>query len=38
MISSGIRVGAWDYSRGEHIIPLKNDEGMIISAKIILYA
>jgi hypothetical protein len=28
----------WDYSRGEPIIPLKNDEGMIIPAKIILYA
>jgi hypothetical protein len=39
MISSGIRVGAWDYLRWKHIIPIKNDEdGSIIAAKIIVYA
>jgi hypothetical protein len=38
MISSGIRVGAWDYLRWKHIIPIKNDEdGSIIAAKIIVY-
>jgi integrase len=40
MISSGIRVGAWDYLRWKHIIPIKNenDDNSIIVAKIIVYA
>jgi hypothetical protein len=39
MISSGIRVGAWDYLRWKHIIPIKDDtDSSIIAAKIIVYA
>jgi hypothetical protein len=38
MISSGIRVGAWDYLKWKHIIPIKNENGEVIAAKIIVYA
>jgi hypothetical protein len=37
MISSGIRIGAWDYLKWKHIIPLEKD-GKIVAAKIIVYA
>jgi hypothetical protein len=37
MISSGIRIGAWDYLEWKHIIPLEKD-GKIVAAKIIVYA
>jgi hypothetical protein len=37
MCSSGIRVGAWDYLRWKHVIPLKNDKGDIIATKLIVY-
>ena len=37
MISSGIRIGAWDYLRWKHIIPIER-EGKIVAAKIIVYA
>jgi hypothetical protein len=37
MISSGIRIGAWDYLKWKHIIPLERD-GKIVAAKIIVYA
>ena len=37
MISSGIRIGAWDYLRYKHIIPIEKD-GKIVAAKIIVYA
>ena len=37
MISSGIRIGAWDYLRWKHIIPIEKD-GKIVAAKIIVYA
>ena len=33
MISSGIRVGAWDYLRWKHIIPIKNDDDIHNSSK-----
>ncbi|MGD1838020.1 MAG: hypothetical protein ACPKPY_08185, partial [Nitrososphaeraceae archaeon] len=33
MISSGIRVGAWDYLKWKHIIPLKNKNNDIVAAK-----
>lgn len=36
MASSGIRVGAWEYLKWKHIIPL-NRKGQIIAAKIIIY-
>jgi hypothetical protein len=38
MISSGIRLGAWDYLKWKHINPIKNDKGDILAAKIIVYA
>ena len=37
MASSGIRVGAWDYIKWKHIIPIQKN-GQIISAKLIVYA
>jgi hypothetical protein len=38
MVSSGIRIGAWDYLRWKHIIPMTNSSGEIIAAKLIVYA
>jgi hypothetical protein len=37
MVSSGIRLGAWDYLQLKHIIPIER-EGKIVAAKIIVYA
>ena len=37
MVSSGIRIGAWDYLKWKHIIPIERD-GKIVAAKIIVYA
>ena len=36
MASSGIRIGAWDYLRWEHIKPVKKEK-KIIAAKIVVY-
>ncbi len=38
MLSSGIRIAAWDYLKWKHITPIENEEGTIIAAKIIVYA
>jgi hypothetical protein len=38
MLSSGIRLGAWDYLKWKHIVPMKNENDEIIAAKIIVYA
>jgi hypothetical protein len=38
MCSSGIRLGAWDYLKWKHIIPIKNGNNEIIAAKIRVYA
>ena len=38
MLSSGIRLGAWDYLKWKHIIPNKDNNGTVLSAKIIVYA
>jgi hypothetical protein len=38
MCSSGIRSGAWNYLQLKHVIPMKNDKGEIIAAKLIVYA
>jgi hypothetical protein len=35
--SSGIRLGAWNYLKWKHIVPMKKDD-KIIAAKIIVYA
>ena len=37
MVSSGIRVGAWDFLKWKHIIPVERI-GQIIAAKLIVYA
>ena len=37
MASSGIRVGAWDYLKWKHIIPIQKN-GQVIAAKLIVYA
>lgn len=41
MISSGIRIGAWNYLKWKHVEPIyeqKNDENSLIAAKVIVYA
>jgi integrase len=39
MISSGIRIGAWDYLQWKHIIPITNpDRTTILAAKINIYS
>lgn len=38
MISSGIRIGAWNYLKWKHIIPITNEKGEIIAAKMMVYA
>ncbi|HSF51255.1 MAG TPA: hypothetical protein VLA74_10890 [Nitrososphaeraceae archaeon] len=39
MMSSGIRLGAWDYLKWKHIIPyISEKNGEILGAKIIVYA
>ena len=37
MVSSGIRVGAWDYLRWGNILPIEQD-GKIVAARMIIYA
>jgi integrase len=37
MIASGIRIGAWDYLKWKHIIPITNEKGEIIAAKMMIY-
>ncbi len=37
MVSSGIRVGAWDYLRWSHITPIERN-GQVVAAKISVYA
>lgn len=37
MISSGIRVGAFDFLRWKHITPLQNNKGKTVAAKILVY-
>jgi hypothetical protein len=38
MVSSGIRIGAWDYLQWKHVIPMTNNSDEIIAAKLIIYA
>jgi hypothetical protein len=38
MCSSGITLGAWNYLRWKHIIPILNDNNEVIAAKIKVYA
>jgi hypothetical protein len=37
MISSGIRVGSWEWLKWKHIIPMFDQEGQLIAAKILVY-
>jgi hypothetical protein len=37
MISSGIRIGAWDFLRWKHVFPIQDDDGQVIAAKLIVY-
>jgi integrase len=37
MVSSGIRLGAWDYLRWKHVTPITNGLGEVIAAKLIIY-
>jgi integrase len=36
MLSSGIRVGSWDFLQWKHIVPIERDGGVIIAAKILV--
>lgn len=38
MVSSGIRLGAWDYLQWKHVDPITNEDGNIIAAKLHVYA
>ena len=38
MISSGIRIGAWEFLRWKHVKPIRNEKGEVVAAKLIVYA
>jgi integrase len=38
MVSSGIRIGAWDYLQWKHVSPITNDNGEIVAARLLVYA
>jgi hypothetical protein len=38
MASSGIRLGAWEFLRWKDVIPISDDNGNMIAAKLIVYA
>ncbi|TVP40802.1 hypothetical protein [Candidatus Nitrosocosmicus arcticus] len=38
MVSSGVRIGAWDYLKWKHIIPYEEEKQNVIAAKVIVYA
>ena len=35
MVSSGIRIGAWDYLQWKHVSPITNDKGEIVAARLV---
>jgi integrase len=37
MVSSGIRIGAWDYLQWKHVTPLHNGSGEVVAAKLLIY-
>jgi hypothetical protein len=36
MTSGGFSLGAWDYLRWKHVVPISNNKGEIIAAKVII--
>ena len=38
MISSGIRIGAWDFLKWKHVNPFHSENGEVVAAKLIVYA
>jgi integrase len=38
MISSGIRIGAWDFLQWKHIVPIAGSNNSIVVAKVVVYA
>jgi integrase len=38
MISSGIRIGAWEFLKWKHVKPFHNEKGEVVAAKLIVYA
>jgi integrase len=38
MISSGIRIGAWDSLKWKHVKPIQNENGEVVAAKLTVYA
>jgi hypothetical protein len=38
MVSSGIRLGAWDYFQWKHIEPITKENGEVVAAKLRVYA
>jgi len=38
MVSSGIRIGAWDYLKWKHVIPTYSKNGEVLVAKLVVYA
>jgi hypothetical protein len=36
-VSTGIRVGAWNYMKWKHIESLKDEKGIVVAAKLIVY-
>ena len=38
MASSRIRIGAWDYLRWKHVIPISDEQGQVVAAKLTVYA
>jgi integrase len=39
MVSSGIRLGAWDYLRWKHVTPIREEStGKLLAAKLLVYA
>jgi hypothetical protein len=38
MVSSGIRLGAWDFLQWKHVEPISSNDGQVIAAKLSVYA